>query len=215
MQRRRSGSCPPGSPVTSCIVHSPRSAVRESTPPAPVVAVLAPQASRKTRWKRRRSARRAPCRASPPRARRRGRCRTIRRVDAADVDPPGERDASVDDENLAVVAVVDLPALRRRLQRIHRVELADRDSPGAQAFEEFFRRLHRADAVVQDVHRHALLAFAERSSASRSPGPRPEDVGLEVDVVAARPMASNRRASSPGRRRAGAPCRYERPVEHA
>src|SRR6185503_8623615 len=109
------------------------------------------------------------------------------RVGAADVDPAGKRDAAVDHQDLAVVAVVELPAAGSlgRLGRVDRVELAHRRTGLAQPLEVLLRRADRAGAVVEHVHLHALrrllLRELEQALADLAAF---QDVGLEVDVVA-------------------------------
>ena len=56
------------------------------------------------------------------------------RIDAADVHSAGESDAPVDDQNLAVIAVVELPD-PRMLEGIQRTEGVQLDSRGAKTVE--------------------------------------------------------------------------------
>ena len=85
---------------------------------------------------------------SPPRDPPLSRCRSClpaARVDAADVDAAQHRAAAVDDEELAVVALVDGPAGLGG-ERVDRIELEDVDAGVAQALEVLLRRAERADA---------------------------------------------------------------------
>ena len=101
------------------------------------------------------------------------------RIGAADVDAAGEGDAAVDHQDLAMVAVVDL------VDALHRVELADGDAGLAQLVEVCLRRLDRADAVVEDVHPHALLHLGgEECGEPLADFACIEDVGADIDVVA-------------------------------
>ena len=104
-------------------------------------------------------------------------------VHAAEVDPADEGGTAVDDQQLAVVAVVDQPSSLRR-QRIDRVELEDLHAACPQAIEEGLWRTDGADAVVDQVDLHALRALLQQEL-----GKLPadfvvlDDVALEVDVI--------------------------------
>jgi hypothetical protein len=105
------------------------------------------------------------------------------RVDAADVDAAEERGAPVDDQQLAVIALVQLPAFARQ-QRIDGVELEHVDAAVGQALEKLGRCAERADAVADQVDLHALLLLGDQRLC------KPladlivfEDVGLHVDVI--------------------------------
>src|SRR5437867_5532791 len=105
-------------------------------------------------------------------------------VGAADVDAARERDLAVDNQDLAVVAIVELPA-PGGLRRVDRVEFADRNAGPPQGVEVLARRLDRADAVVEHVDLHTLrdLACQERRE-PLSDLAALQDVGLQVDMVA-------------------------------
>ena len=100
--------------------------------------------------------------------------------------PPVKPTSSVDDDDLAMVAVVEVPDFRR-LDRIHRPELADLDVLPAQLVEELARRLAAAEAVVQHSHFDAFLALLRQQIGESLPDVAgAEDEGLDVNVVARR-----------------------------
>ena len=113
-------------------------------------------------------------------------CAAAARVDAADVHAAEHRAPAVDDEELAVVALVDVPA-GLGLERIDRVELEHVDAGVGQPLEERFRRGERADAVVDQVHLDALCLLGDELVGEALAGlVGLEDVGLHVDAVACR-----------------------------
>src|SRR4051795_11333936 len=79
-------------------------------------------------------------------------------IRAVDVDAASEANLPVDDDDLAMIAVLHLPDFRR-LHQIQRPELADFDVLRAQAVEELGRCVAAAEAVVKHTHFDALLAL--------------------------------------------------------
>src|SRR5678815_2241636 len=79
-------------------------------------------------------------------------------VGAVDVDTAGKTDLPIDDDDLAVVAVLQLPDLRR-FDRTQRPKLADFDVLLPQLVEELAGCLAAAEAVVQQTHLEAFLAL--------------------------------------------------------
>ena len=85
-----------------------------------------------------------------------------------------------------MITLVHVPASLGR-RRVDRIELQRADAAVAQALEELRRRAERADAVVDQVHLHALaLLLDQRISEAQADLVVFEDVGLHVDVVACR-----------------------------
>src|SRR5262249_32744763 len=105
-------------------------------------------------------------------------------VRVADVDTASKANPAVDHQDLAVVAVVDVP-VAGSLRRIDRIELAQVRAAVAQLVEILPRRADRADAVVEDIDLYALrdlLADDLRQLLANLAAL--EDVGLEIDVIA-------------------------------
>ena len=97
--------------------------------------------------------------------------------------PPVNATAAVDDEQLAVVACVDVERVLI-LHGIRRVELAHDDAGRLEAHPKLAVGAAAADAVVDDAHRHALARF--RGERFRELGAHlvvGENVGLEMDVM--------------------------------
>src|SRR3569833_139260 len=108
-------------------------------------------------------------------------------IDAADVDAPQKRDLAVDHEQLAVIALIDVPTLLE-IERNHRVEFEQIDAAVAVPLEKFARRAEGADAVVDEIDLFALRLLLDQGI-----GDTPahlvgvEDIGLHVDVILGRP----------------------------
>jgi len=117
-------------------------------------------------------------------------------VHAADVDAAEESRPAVHDEELAVVALVDVPpGLGGR--RVDRVELQRADAVVAQPLEVLGGCAKRAHAVVDQVHLHALLLLLDQGiHEALADLVILEDVGLQVDVVARRQDGREHRAIS-------------------
>src|SRR5262245_22108130 len=80
------------------------------------------------------------------------------RVGAVDIDPASESDLAVDDDDLAMIAVVKIPDLWR-LERIQRPELADFDALRTHDVEEVPWGIAAADGVVEHPHLDTLAAL--------------------------------------------------------
>ena len=106
------------------------------------------------------------------------------RVHTADVDAAQERDAPVDDQQLAVVALIQLPILACH-RRVDRIELEHADTAVLQLLKELRRRVDGPHAVVDEIDLDPLPLLLHQS-------PREalahlvvlQDVGFHVDVVA-------------------------------
>ena len=95
-------------------------------------------------------------------------------------DAAGEADPAVDDENLAVGAVVQL--LERVPLRL--AELPDPDAGASQPLPPLLRDLVGAHRVDDELHLHAALRGGARTPAVNCSPTRPfvVDVGLEADA---------------------------------
>src|SRR3569833_3161361 len=82
-------------------------------------------------------------------------------IDAADVDAPQKRDLAVDHEQLAVIALIDVPTLLE-LERIHRVVFEQIDAAVAEPLDKFARRAEGADAVVDEIDLYALRLLLDQ-----------------------------------------------------
>lgn len=91
--------------------------------------------------------------------------RRATRVHAADVDAAQKSRVAVDDQRLAVVALVDLPFLARH-QRAERIEFQHHHATGLQLLEQRRRGADGAYAVADQIDLHALLLFGDE----RAPG---------------------------------------------
>ncbi len=105
------------------------------------------------------------------------------RVVLVDVEPAGERSLAVDDQDLAMVAVVHLQRVSAG-QRIRRTERDHLDTGFAHSVEETLRRLPAADAVVKQPDCDALLCLVHQQFRECSADiVVADDVHLAVDVA--------------------------------
>ena len=105
-------------------------------------------------------------------------------VDAADVDATQKYRLAIDDQQLAVVAVVEVPAGLGR-QWVDWIELQRADASLTQPRDEVRRRVERAGGVVDQVHLNALaLLVDQRCRKTITDLAGFENEGLHVDVVA-------------------------------
>src|SRR3569832_1046799 len=101
--------------------------------------------------------------------------------------PPRNAPSPSNHEQLAVIALIDVPTLLE-LERIHRVVFEQIDAAGAEPLEKFARRAEGADAVVDEIDLYALRLLLDQGI-----GETPahlvvvEDIGLHVDVILGRP----------------------------
>src|SRR5262249_44091576 len=106
------------------------------------------------------------------------------RVSAVDIDPAGESDLAVDDDDLARIAVLKIPGLGR-LERIQRAEFADFDAMGTHAVEKLPWRIAAADGVVEHPHLDAFAALLrEQIGEAVSDLTGAEDERFDMNVVA-------------------------------
>src|SRR3569623_340482 len=104
-------------------------------------------------------------------------------IHAANVDAAQESRLAIDDEQFAVITLIHVPAFFE-LERVDRIEFDQIDAGIGQALEEFVWGLERADAIVDQIHLHALLLLLDEFV-----GEAPahfvvvEYVRLHVDVV--------------------------------
>ncbi|MDT4834485.1 hypothetical protein FQZ97_681230 [compost metagenome] len=104
-------------------------------------------------------------------------------IDAADVDAAEEGDAPIDDQQLAVVALVHRPAGLGG-QRVDRVELQHLDTDRAEAGEELARGAEGADAVADQVDLYTgQLLGDQRIGEALADFVVFENVGFQVDVI--------------------------------
>ena len=96
----------------------------------------------------------------------------------ADADPAGEADLAVDDQQLAVRAVVHA----REVVPVQRVEPVHLDARRGHLVQHLLVHLLAAHPVDEQVHAHAgPCAFAQRLGEALPDAARPVDVGLERD----------------------------------
>ena len=135
-------------------------------------------------------------------------------IHATDVDAAQKRGFAIDDEQLAVVALVHFPALAQR-QRVDRVELQHANAAVLHLHKQRSGRKQRAHAVADQVDLHArTLLGDERSGKALAHFVVVKDVGFHMDVVArtfdgsqhglvgGRPVAQQQHAVADGQRAA-------------
>ena len=136
-------------------------------------------------------------------------------INARDIDSADKGDSAVDDQQLAMVALIDLPTGLRR-KGVHRIEFLHLDAGVNQALEEFARRRERAGAVI---HQHDFDAL--RTARDQCVRKLPADIIVLDDVrlhqhvilrgidrrehclVSGRPVAQERGAVADDERRVG------------
>ena len=105
-------------------------------------------------------------------------------IGIADVDAAGERDLAIDDQDLAVVAIVQPPTVAAHLGRIDRIEGDQLDAGATHAFKKCLRHAQRAHAVIQDADSDALLLLLDQHVGKlQAHLILVEDIGFQVDVV--------------------------------
>ena len=108
-------------------------------------------------------------------------------IGLAEIDAAGEGELAIDHHDLAMVALVD--AGETLIERIQRIECAQRDAGVAKRVEKFLRRcVSEPDRVVQHVRRSRRALRACVSNALKRPiacGGFLEDEALDQDVAAA------------------------------
>ena len=105
------------------------------------------------------------------------------RIGIADIDAARKRRLAVDDQHLAVVAVVDLPVVALEPGGIDGVEGHQVHAGRAHALEEGLRHAEGAHAVIDDVDRHArLLLFDQHVGELQAQRILVEDIRFQVDA---------------------------------
>ncbi len=104
-------------------------------------------------------------------------------VDAADIDAAHKGHFAIRDQQLAVIPLVDLPALAGE-KWIDRIEFQDIDTACLQRLEERFRRAKGTHTVVDEVHLYPTALFADQEFGEVPPDLIiVQDVGFQIDVV--------------------------------
>ena len=105
-------------------------------------------------------------------------------IDTTDVDTAQKRSLAIHDQQLAVVALVHLPALAQR-ERIDRVELQHLNAAVLHLYKQRAGCEQRAHAVANQVDLHACALFGnEGIGKTLANFIVVKDVGFHVDVVA-------------------------------
>ena len=109
------------------------------------------------------------------------------RIDTADVDAADKGDTPVHHQQLAVVAVIDLPGCQRG-ERVDRTELQQLHTAHPQALEKSAWCPDCAHAVVDHRNLYPLCLLLQQRVGKLPPdGVVFDDVGLQVDMVGRRP----------------------------